>query len=77
MAQSTTASAGKEDICLALPLFADPGPESLYCRSSERGAALLTPLTLAPDVGTALQIDVALSEADEFRKTETSLNREH
>lgn len=44
MAQSPTASAGKEDFGLVLSLFADPGPQSLYGRSSERGAALLSPV---------------------------------
>src|SRR5690349_14163897 len=76
MAQSPTASAGKEDFGLVLSLFVDPGLQSLYGRSSERGTALLSPLTFATDVFPALQLNVALAESDELRKAETSLNRE-
>ena len=50
MTQSPTASAGKEDFGLVISLFADPGSQSLYGRSSERGTALLSPLTFATDV---------------------------
>ena len=39
-------------------------------------AALLSPFTFAADVCSALQVDVALAKSDEFRKAETSLNRE-
>jgi hypothetical protein len=37
---------------------------------------LLSPFTFAADVGAALQVDVALSECDEFRKPKPGLNRE-
>jgi hypothetical protein len=76
MAQSPTASAGKEDFGLFLSLLADPGSQSLYGRSSKRGTALLSPLTFAADVCPALQVNIALAESDELRKAETSLNRE-
>src|SRR5438270_599196 len=76
MAQSPAASAGKENFGLVLSLFADPDPQSLYGRSSKRGAALLSPLTFAADVCPALQVNVALAESDELRKAQTSLNRE-
>lgn len=76
MAQSPTASAGKEDFGLVVSLFADPGLQSLYGRSSERGTALLFALTFAADVCPALQVNVALAESDERRKAETSLNPE-
>src|SRR5205814_8258912 len=68
--------AGKEDFGLVLPLFADPGRQGPYCRSSERSAALLSPFTFAAHVGTALQVNVVVSESDYLRKAETSLNRE-
>jgi hypothetical protein len=76
MAQLPTASAGKEDFGLVLSLFADPGPQSLHGRSSERRTALLSPFTLAAHVCAALQENVALAEPGELRKAETSLNRE-
>jgi hypothetical protein len=74
MAQLPTVSVWKEDFRLVFSLLADPGTQSLYCRASERGAALLSPFTFAADVGAALQADVALSECDEFRKPKPSLN---
>jgi hypothetical protein len=76
MAQLPAASGRKEDFSLVLPLFAEPGLQSPNRRSSERSTALLSPLTLAADMGAALQENVTLPESDELRKTETSLDSE-
>ena len=45
-------------------------------RTSKRSAALLSPLTFATDVGTATQVDVTLSESDEFRDAKPGLDGE-
>jgi hypothetical protein len=74
MAQLPSTSAGKQDFGFVLAQFAEPGPESPYRRSSERSAALLSPFTFATDVGAATQVDVTLSESDEFRKAKPSLD---
>lgn len=76
MTQLPAAGARERDFCLVLPLFAEPDLQSANRRSSERGAALPSPLAIAADVGAALKEDVTLPESDEFRKTETSLNSE-
>jgi hypothetical protein len=76
MAQLPTASAGEKECGFVPPLFAHPGPESLYRRPSKRSASLLSPFTFATDVGTATQVDVTLSESDEFRDPKPCLNGE-
>jgi hypothetical protein len=73
-AQLPPASAGEQNFGFVLPLFADPGPKSLYRRSSKRRAALLSPFTFAADVGTPAQVDVTLVESDDLGKAKPGLD---
>jgi hypothetical protein len=74
--QLPTESAGEKEVWFRPSPVRAPCPESLYRRPSKRSAALLSPFTFATDVGTATQVDVTLSESDEFRDPKLCLNGE-